>query len=280
MVPAKDISRYQGAYQDAGEPIVLIKIGGGDDGLYYDSDANENWNGAVAAGRAVGGYWFAGGGNPTAEAAFFLKGMQPLTENDVYALDVESGSTWNPNGAGVDPVSWVSQFVNYVHDQIGVWPLIYMNLNTANLHDWSPVLRSCGLWLADWAVSPDATIPTGYTYVMQQFSDGPNYDHDEWFGSVQQFQAYGYHAAATPSPVPPPAPIPTPPAPTPPAPDPSPPLPTPDPSPTPEPAPAPDPAPVPTPPAPVPPTPPAPVTPLDLFWQFIDWIKRLLHLQK
>jgi hypothetical protein len=33
MIPALDISQYQGAWQDRGEPIVMIKMGGGDDGL-------------------------------------------------------------------------------------------------------------------------------------------------------------------------------------------------------------------------------------------------------
>lgn len=219
MVPAKDISRYQGAWQDTGEPIVMIKIGGGDDGLYFDSDATPNWNGAVSAGKAVGGYWFAGGGDPVAEANFFMNGMKPLEENDVYALD------WEIQHA--DPVGWCNTFLNHVHDTIGVWPLIYMNLNTLNTYNWQPVLNNCGLWLADWAVSPSGTIPTSHTYVMQQFSDGPNYDHDEWFGTVDQFKKYGWHAPTTPTPAPTPTPTPTPPVP---QPDPTPVPPTPEPT--------------------------------------------------
>lgn len=229
-VRAKDISRWQGAWQDTGEPIVLIKIGGGDDGLYYDSQATNNWNGAVAAGRAVGGYWFAGGGNPSAEAAFFLKGMEPLTEGDVYALD------WEIQHA--DPVGWCREFMQYIHDAIGVWPLIYLNLSTLNSYDWSPILNNCGLWLADWDNNPDGPAVTTHTYVMQQYNDGPVYDHDTWFGTVDQFKKYGYHKPA-PAQVVIPAPAPTePPAPTPapiipPAPQPvTPPTPAPEPTPT------------------------------------------------
>lgn len=191
---AKDISRYQGAWQDTGEPIVLIKMSGGDAGLYMDSNAASNYELAVKAGKAVGGYHFGGGVlSSAAEAAYFLKAMSPLAENDVYALDVEAHLASRP-----DVVAWVQGFVNYVHDHIGVWPLVYMNLSTLQAHDWTAVLKNCGLWLADWAVSPDANIPTHYTYVMQQYSDGPNYDHDAFFGMVDRFKAYGYHAQHAP----------------------------------------------------------------------------------
>jgi hypothetical protein len=187
-VLAKDISKWQGNWQDTGEPIVLIKISGGDNGLYYDTKATENWNGAVAAGRAVGGYHFAGWTNPSAEANYFMQGMRPLVENDGYALDIEAIP------AGFDPVSWSDSFTRTIHDTIGVWPLAYMNFATLNAYDWSPVLANCGLWLADWNNDPEGTIPTLHTYVMQQYSDGPNYDHDEWFGTLDQFKAYGWHA--------------------------------------------------------------------------------------
>jgi Glycosyl hydrolases family 25 len=263
MIPAKDISRWQGTYSETGEPIVMLKIGGGDDGLYYDSQATNNYNQAKAHGHHVGGYWFIGWvGGAAQEASFFVKGMQPFAENDVFALDIESGSVPVPANAP----DYVSQMVDYIHAQSGVYPLLYMNLSTLNAHNWDSLLQKCGLWLADWAVSPDATIPTQHTYVMQQYSDAPGYDHDEWFGTLAEFDAYGYHAPAAPSaptPQPAPAPLPSP------TPDPTP-VPTPDPTPTPDPAPQPDPTPAPTPdptpsPAPAPkptpePTPPAKVS--------------------
>lgn len=216
---AKDVSKYQGNWQDTGEPIVLIKMSGGDAGLYMDSQASANYDAAVKAGKAVGGYHFGGGAvSAEAEAAYFIKAMYPLAENDVYALDVEANLANRS-----DVVQWVSDFVDFVHGQVNVWPLVYMNLSTLNAHDWSQVLQHCGLWLADWAVSPDANIPTHYTYVMQQYNDGPNYDHDAFFGTVEEFKAYGYHASqaqapapeppqptATPTPTPQPAPTPAP----------------------------------------------------------------------
>lgn len=192
MIAAKDISQYQGNWQDTGEQIVMIKMSGGDAGLYFDSKASQDYTGAKAAGRHVGGYHFVGWTEGAVqEASWFVRAMSPVAENDVFALDIEKGSVAVPGNA----VQYTLDMVNYIHDKLGVYPLVYMNLSTLNQFDWSRVLAVCGLWLADWAVSPNDNIPTGHAYVMQQYSDGPNYDHDEWFPSLEVFDKYGYHSA-------------------------------------------------------------------------------------
>lgn len=194
MIPALDISQWQGGWQDRGDPIVMIKMSGGDNGLYMDTDAATNYSGAVADGRAVGGYHMAGGQSASSEASFFYRAMSPVAENDVFSVDIEKNDSWDPNAAGIDPVAWTLEFINYLGTRGITGGLVYMNLSTLLAHDWTPVFAKWGLWLADWAVSPEANIPTSYTYVMQQYSDGPVYDHDEWFGTVEEFKAYGYHA--------------------------------------------------------------------------------------
>jgi len=232
MLSAKDISRYQGTYQDTGEPIVLVKISGGDDGLYIDSQAANNYNQVIAHGRAFGGYHFAGGTDPVAEANYFVAAMKPLNPGEVPALDWEIS---NPN-----PPVWCDAFINQVRVGCGnpnQGGLLYMNLATLNAYDWSVPLSKWGLWLADWNNDPNGDVSTTHTFVMQQYNDGPNYDHDEWFGTLAEFQAYGWHAPAPVPPAPTPAPTPVPPAP----------VPTPEPTPTPDPTPAPDPAPTPEP---------------------------------
>jgi hypothetical protein len=197
MILASDVSQYQGTIDWATmPPIALIKMSGGDNGLYMDSHAAVNYTNAKASGKAVGGYHFIGWTlGAVAEATYFLQAMSPLAENDVYALDIEAIKI-------ADPVSYVQSMVDFIHGKIGVWPLVYMNVSTLKAFDWSSVLSTCGLWLADWNNDPSVTIPTVHTYVMQQYSDGPNYDHDEWFGTLTEFNAYGYHApTATATPV-------------------------------------------------------------------------------
>lgn len=238
-----DVSQWQGSINWATYPypIVMIKMSGGDNGLYYDSKANANYYGAKAAGKAIGMYHFAGGGNPENEADFFIAACSPLEENDVLCLDYELHLA--------DPVGWCQRFVNRVHDRTGVWPLVYLNGSTVNSYNWDSVLNNCGLWVAYWNYDPEGDPVISRTYVAQQYTNqgltaGINgrVDTNAWFGTLAQFKKYGYHApVAPPAPAPAPQPVPPPtPVPIPPKPDPVPPV---------------DPTPPPAPPAPVPPAP-------------------------
>lgn len=227
QVAAIDVSQWQGSINWSAVPqqIAIIKMSGGDAGLYTDSKANANYYGAKAAGKAIGMYHFAGGGNPVNEADFFIAACSPLEASDVMVLDWEI-----PHG---DPVGWCNQFMNRVHDRTGIWPLIYMNLATFNAYNWSIITAKCGLWLAAWNNNYNADL-TNHVYVMHQYTSngtvpgiGGRVDLDMWFGTVDQFKKYGYQPPATPPPAqqPEPTPIPTPPPtpePTPPSPSPSP----------------------------------------------------------
>lgn len=201
-IAAKDISRWQGGWVDTGEQIVMVKVSGGDRGLYIDPQAANNYNQVISSGKAFGGYHFAGGTDPIAEANYFLNAMKPWNPGEVPALDWEVSHP--------DPVGWCLSFVNQVHDVAGAWPLLYINYATLKAYNWTPVLNNCGLWLADWTNNPDSTIDVGYQgYVMLQYSDGPNYDHDEWEYDIETFKKYGW-PTTTPQPTPTPAPDPTP----------------------------------------------------------------------
>lgn len=209
MIPALDISQYQGAWQNYPCDIVMIKMSGGDAGLYMDPDAATNYTDAKAVGKHVGGYhingWTLGA---VQEASWFYRAMSPVAENDVFAIDIEKSDVPVPANAP----EYVLEQINYLESKGVAGGLVYMSLSTLNAFDWSAVLAKWALWLADWAVSPQATIPTTHVYVMQQYSDGPNYDHDEWFGTLAEFDAYGWHApvsdpiATTPAPAPAPVP--------------------------------------------------------------------------
>lgn len=262
-----DISYAQGLYNmDAnGDPIIIMKMSGGDAGLYYDSQASRNYANASRLGKSIGMYHFAGGTDPIAEADFFLRAVSPLAENDVLILDWEVGNA--------DPVGWCSAFINHVHDKTGVWCMIYMNTSTCNAHDWSPVFANSGLWIADYRYTPDQDVPCHHPYIMHQYTSTP-IDRSMWFSDVATWNKYGWHKPI-PAPTPAPAPAPTP-APTP---EPTP-TPTPVPTPTPEPVPTPAPAPTPVPqPIPIPPVVPPQPAPLTLWQVLIAFIRRLLHIK-
>jgi hypothetical protein len=201
MIYGKDISTWN-HYTPGSEDFVMIKMSGGDSGLYFDSKATLNYTTAKNAGKVVGGYHFAGGTDPVAEADYFVRAMSPVAEGDLFALD------WEIQHA--NPVAWCEAFVNEVHAKTGVWCFIYINISTCNAYDWTPVLQNCGLWLAAPSVAYDANAPISHTYVMQQGPIVGGIDQDVFFGTRDQLLAYGYHAPATPAPAPQPTPAPAP----------------------------------------------------------------------
>jgi len=215
MIPAIDVSAYQGTinWQDvfnSGRRIALIKMSGGDAGLYMDDKAAVNYNDSKAVGFAVGGYHFVGWVlGAIAEASYFMQAMSPKAENDVYVLDVERGQVAIPANA----VEYTTEMVNYIHSKINVYPMLYMSVATLRAYDWSPLLKVCGLCLADWNNDPQGTIPNVPIYIMQQYSDQGSVpgisglvDLDDFFLTIAEFNAYGYHApvdsVATPTIVP------------------------------------------------------------------------------
>lgn len=185
-----DRSQWNGVYDALGDPnlAVALKMSGGDAGLYFDSQASVNYSNASAAGKVIIGYHFAGGSDPIGEAAFFLRAMSPLAENDILALD------WEIQHA--DPVGWCTAFVNHIHEQTGIWPLVYMNMSTANAYDWSPVFNNCGYWCAAPSYSFDDTLPVKYPQIAQQGPIVNGIDTDAFFGTIDQLKAYGYHATS------------------------------------------------------------------------------------
>lgn len=258
----KDISQYQTEYNMGNDPnpIIAIKMSGGDAGLYYDSHANANYNNASNAGKGIVMYHFAGGGDPIAEADFFIHAVSPLAENDVLALDWE---VQHP-----DPVGWCKEFMERINNLTGVWPWIYMNMSTANAHDWSPVMNHSGYWCAAPSYGFDDTLPVNYPQIAQQGPIVGGIDTDAFFGEMAEFNAYGWHAPVTP-PTSTPEPEPTP---------------VPEPEPTPEPTPEPEPTPVPEDPLPDPmpePTP-LPEPPVRQTWvqKLIAFLKRIFIKEK
>lgn len=223
QLPFQDISYAQGDY-DMGantDEIIAIRMSSGDGGLHFDTQATKNYDAAHAAGKVIIQYHFGGTADPTTEANFFVEACSPFAENDIYCLDVERGQD----------AGWVNTFAEVVHTATGCWPLVYMNISTAN--SVYPGVTDCGLWLAapSWGFDQEITeLHSGITYVAQQGPIVNGVDSDMFFApDLDHVKAYGYKVPVVPAPVPPTEPTP---APT---------VPTPDPTPVPAPAPTPEP---------------------------------------
>lgn len=212
MILFKDISYAQGAYNmDANpDPMVMMKMSGGDNGLYYDSQASRNYNNAIRTGKVPFMYHFYGGADPTTEADWFVKACSPLAPGDGLAVDIEQGQTWNPQ-ADAGAVGKVLAFVSHVHDVTGVWPWVYMNMSTANMYDWSPVFNNCGFWCAAPSYGFNDTLPVKYPQLAQQGPIEGGVDTDAAFATIEEVRKYTYAPTPPPAPVQPPAPAPLPP---------------------------------------------------------------------
>lgn len=206
---ALDVSRWQGqidwnAVKGAGYEIAVIKVSGSDAGDYVDPRAGINYDGARNAGLAFGTYHFAGGTDARHEAEYFVAVCSPLDENQVLVLD------WEVQHA--DPVGWCETFVSRVHELTGIWPILYMNGSTRNSYDWTRgILSNCGMWIAWYDRDPNIDLPVNGTYIMHQYTSSGSVpgiagrvDLDAWYGTVAQWNKYGWHAPVTPPIVTPP----------------------------------------------------------------------------
>ena len=162
---------------------------------------NPNWqgqsSGALDTGKKLGLYHYAGGGDPTAEADYFLSNAGGYVGRALLALDWEAkqNAAWG-NGA------WVRTFVNRVHDRTGVWPLVYVQASAIGQIP-QDVWDDCGLWVAQYANK----YPTGYQShpwnaglygeAMRQYAStgrlpgySGNLDLNVFWGDAWQWDAY------------------------------------------------------------------------------------------
>ena len=167
-------------------------------------------------GKSLGFYHYAGGGNATREADYFVNTVRPYVGEAVLVLDWESyqNAAWGNS-------NWIRVFVNRVHDRTGVWPLVYVSAAFIPQIP-ADVRANCGLWVAQYANNN----PTGwqsrpwnygkYGEAMRQYTsngringyNGP-LDLNYFRGTREQWDKYanpGKISKPAPTPAPQPAP--------------------------------------------------------------------------
>ena len=138
---------------------------------YVNPYCDEHYQSAKAAGKLLGVYHYASGGNPEAEAEFFINNVQGYLHEAILVLDWESG-----NNAAWGDSSWVARFCAHVVALTGINPMIYVQRSAANQ---CVGLGDYGIWLAEY---PD--------YASRGWGDyvGPNYSGDY---AMHQFTSSG-----------------------------------------------------------------------------------------
>jgi lysozyme len=140
------------------------------------------------------------GNLPENEAQFFIDLMngQPLQDGESIYLDYEVQYTG-------DNVAWALKWLQTVENALNVKPILYTYQSMLTSYDWTPVANNGnGLWIAAPTNDPNNNdFQTGaWSFAMMQqwgnqtipgISTGV-VDSDIFFGTEEEFKAYGYKA--------------------------------------------------------------------------------------
>lgn len=140
--------------------ITMIKATQGTG--YVNPACNTDWEAAKKAGKLLGLYHYAGGGDPIAEADYFINNIKNYVGQAVLALDWEAyqNAAWGDS-------NWCRTFMDRVHDTTKVWPLIYVSQSA--ISQVANCASTCGLWVAYYKYSQ----PLNWDYQGAGFNIAP-----------------------------------------------------------------------------------------------------------
>lgn len=161
---------------------------------YVNPRCNHQYELAGQLGKLRGLYHYAGGGNPEAEAQYFINNIKNYVGKAVLILDWESyqNASWGNS-------NWSLRFANEVHRLTNVWPLIYVQESA--LWQVANCASKCGVWVAKYAsmnwnswTLPDMSVSSGAFACLTgwQFTGG---DMDR---SIFYLDANGWNKIASP----------------------------------------------------------------------------------
>lgn len=209
-----DVSHWQGVIDfnalrsNTDFLVIRASFGCPDPGQHYwdyaDSKLSANRSGAESNGIECGFYHYSYPqiNGPIDEANCFCDNIGSLQVGQFVALDYEE--PWNG-----DAGAWCRAWLDQVQARLGVKPFLYVNLSTANSHDWSQVINAgYPIWLARWDYDRNADPPaTPWPYVaLRQYSNqehvsgiSGNVDGDVFYGDLNGLRAFGLPGGTAPS---------------------------------------------------------------------------------
>ena len=151
-----DIASYQSGIQPAKmttTDFIIVKFTQGTG--YTNPYASTQYSLSKKAGKLLGAYHYAAGGDPVKEAQYFVSKVGSRIGECVLALDWEGAQ--NPQ-FGKSDVTWCKTFLDEIFRLTGVRPMIYMSKSVARSHDWSSVAPDYPFWCAQYG----SNNPTDY----------------------------------------------------------------------------------------------------------------------
>lgn len=127
--------------------FIIVKFTQGVD--YLNQYAAAQYGAARDAGKLLGAYHYAEGGNAVNEARYFIEKLGDRVGECILALDWEG--VQNPTfGSGKD-VTWCLTWLNEVYRLTGVRAFVYMSKSVCRRFKWARVAEYYPLWCAQYA---------------------------------------------------------------------------------------------------------------------------------
>ncbi|OFK25343.1 GH25 family lysozyme [Olsenella sp. HMSC062G07] len=165
---------------------------------YVSPSCDKQYQAAKKAGKKLGAYHYANGGDYKAEADFFIKNVKGYIGEAILVLDWESQG--NPKFNSGKDKAWVKGWCDYVYQQAGVKPLVYISASYRNLVSG---IGDYGLWIAQYADNnttgyQDTPWNEGaYSCAIRQYSShgrisgyGGNLDLNKFYGDRAAWDKY------------------------------------------------------------------------------------------
>lgn len=175
-----DVSGWQAGINLAAVPCDFVIIKSTQGTSYVNKDCDRAYQQAKTAGKLLGVYHYFSGGDPYAEAEFFVKNIKGYVGEAILVLDWEG----EQNSKFSQGPAVAKSFLDKVAELTGVRPLIYMSKSVCRQHDWSSVAALYGLWVAQYADNNS----TGYQ--SNPWTDSKGYG--AWSGpAIYQYSSHG-----------------------------------------------------------------------------------------
>ena len=192
-----DISNWQNGINLAAVPCDFVIMKATQGTWFVSADCDRQYQQAKKAGKCLGVYHYAEGGDVKKEADYFLKNIQGYIGEAILVLDWEGQD--NPV-FGKNDFAWVKQWLDYVTEKTGVKPLLYTSQSVMSRFNG---IGDYGLWIAQYAnMDPTGYQETpwnegAYTCAIRQYSscgrlsgyDG-NLDLDKFYGDKAAWNKY------------------------------------------------------------------------------------------
>ena len=143
-----DVASYQAGLDPAKVPCDFVIVKATQGTTYINPDFTRMADAVLRAGKLLGIYHYASGGNQIKEADHFLRTIKPYIGKATLWLDWEGEQ--NPAFGRID-TAWCKVFLPYIKKRTGVTCGIYMSKSVCRSRSWKDIAKDSPLWCAQYA---------------------------------------------------------------------------------------------------------------------------------